>query len=44
MHLKQVFSFGKDDLVIPESKTQLIDDTKKLIADYENSICRGINY
>ena len=32
---KAGISFGKDDLVIPENKTQLIDDTKKLIADYE---------
>ena len=28
---KAGISFGKDDLVIPENKTQLIDDTKKLI-------------
>ena len=27
---KAGISFGKDDLVIPENKTQLIDDTKKL--------------
>jgi DNA-directed RNA polymerase subunit beta' len=31
---KAGISFGKDDLVIPESKTQLIEDTKGLIADY----------
>ena len=29
---KAGISFGKDDLVIPESKTQLIEDTKSLIA------------
>jgi DNA-directed RNA polymerase subunit beta' len=32
---KAGISFGKDDLVIPASKTQLIEDTKGLIADYE---------
>ena len=30
MHLKQVFLLVKMILVIPESKTQLIEDTKKL--------------
>jgi DNA-directed RNA polymerase subunit beta' len=41
---KAGISFGKDDLVIPENKTQLIEDTKGLIADYENQYSEGINY
>ena len=32
---KAGISFGKDDLVIPANKGQLIEDTKKIIADYE---------
>ena len=44
MLLRLVFHFGKDDLIIPESKTKLIDDTKKLIADYETQYSRGVNY
>ena len=39
---KAGISFGKDDLIIPESKTQLIDDTKKLIADYETQYAEGL--
>ena len=39
---KAGISFGKDDLVIPESKTRLIDDTKKLIADYETQYAEGL--
>ena len=39
---KAGISFGKDDLVIPESKTQLIEDTKGLIADYENQYSEGL--
>ena len=39
---KAGISFGKDDLVIPESKTQLIDDTKKLISDYETQYAEGL--
>jgi DNA-directed RNA polymerase subunit beta' len=39
---KAGISFGKDDLVIPESKTKLIDDTKKLIAEYENQYSEGL--
>ena len=39
---KAGISFGKDDLVIPESKTQLINDTKKLIADYETQYSEGL--
>ena len=39
---KAGISFGKDDLVIPENKSQLIDETKKLIADYENQYSEGL--
>ncbi len=39
---KAGISFGKDDLVIPQNKTQLIDDTKKLIADYETQYAEGL--
>ena len=35
-------SFGKDDLIIPENKEQLINETKKLIADYENQYAEGL--
>ncbi|MDC3117791.1 DNA-directed RNA polymerase subunit beta' [Candidatus Pelagibacter sp.] len=39
---KAGISFGKDDLIIPSNKTQLIDDTKKLIADYETQYAEGL--
>ncbi|MFL2884745.1 MAG: DNA-directed RNA polymerase subunit beta' [Candidatus Pelagibacter sp.] len=39
---KAGISFGKDDLVIPENKTQLIEDTKKLISDYETQYAEGL--
>jgi len=39
---KAGISFGKDDLVIPSNKTQLIDDTKKLISDYETQYAEGL--
>jgi len=39
---KAGISFGKDDLVIPENKQQLIDETKKLITDYENQYSEGL--
>ena len=35
-------SFGKDDLVIPANKEQLINETKKLISDYENQYSEGL--
>ena len=41
---KAGISFGKDDLVIPENKEQLIEDTTKLIADYETQYSEGLNY
>ncbi len=39
---KAGISFGKDDLVIPSNKSQLIDETKKLITDYENQYSEGL--
>ena len=39
---KAGISFGKDDLVIPENKEQLINETKKLISDYENQYSEGL--
>jgi len=39
---KAGISFGKDDLVIPENKEQLIEETKKLISDYETQYAEGL--
>jgi len=39
---KAGISFGKDDLIIPKNKNQLIEETKKLIADYENQYSEGL--
>ena len=39
---KAGISFGKDDLIIPENKDKLIEETKKLIADYENQYSEGL--
>ncbi len=39
---KAGISFGKDDLLIPDNKEQLIDETKKLIADYEGQYSEGL--
>ena len=39
---KAGISFGKDDLVIPDNKQQLINETKKLISDYENQYSEGL--
>ncbi len=39
---KAGISFGKDDLIIPDSKESLIDETKKLIKDYENQYSEGL--
>ena len=39
---KAGISFGKDDLVIPDNKQQLIDETKKLISDYEGQYSEGL--
>ena len=39
---KAGISFGKDDLIIPENKEALIDETKKLISDYETQYTEGL--
>ena len=39
---KAGISFGKDDLIIPENKESLINDTKKLISEYENQYSEGL--
>jgi DNA-directed RNA polymerase subunit beta' len=35
-------SFGKDDLIIPETKENLINDTKKKIEEYEKQYADGL--
>ena len=39
---KAGISFGKDDLIIPSNKNKLIEETKKLIAGYENQYSEGL--
>ena len=39
---KAGISFGKDDLIIPDNKEQLINETKKLITEYENQYSEGL--
>ena len=34
---KAGISFGKDDLIIPKTKENLINDAKKRIEEYENN-------
>ncbi len=38
---KAGISFGKDDMIIPEEKEGLIDETKALVADYEQQYQDG---
>ena len=35
-------SFGKDDMIIPEAKTKLVDDTRDLIKNYEKQYSDGL--
>ena len=35
-------SFGKDDLIIPEEKQQLLDDTQNKVQEYENQYQDGL--
>jgi DNA-directed RNA polymerase subunit beta' len=35
-------SFGKDDMIIPESKAELVEETKSLVADYEQQYQDGL--
>jgi DNA-directed RNA polymerase subunit beta' len=39
---KAGISFGKDDLVIPESKKQIISDAKKMVEEYETQYSEGL--
>jgi DNA-directed RNA polymerase subunit beta' len=39
---KAGISFGKDDLIIPKTKTQLINQTKKQIEEYEKQYSDGL--
>jgi len=39
---KAAISFGKDDLIIPETKTNLINQTKKKIEEYEKQYSDGL--
>jgi DNA-directed RNA polymerase subunit beta' len=39
---KAGISFGKDDLIIPETKTNLINQTKKQIEEYEKQYSDGL--
>ena len=39
---KAGISFGKDDLIIPKTKENLINDTKKKIEDYEKQYSDGL--
>ncbi|MEA2484528.1 MAG: DNA-directed polymerase subunit beta, partial [Thermoleophilaceae bacterium] len=38
---KAGISFGKDDMIIPDSKVELVDQTKALVADYEQQYQDG---
>jgi len=35
-------SFGKDDMIIPDSKDGMVEETKKLVADYEQQYQDGL--
>ncbi len=39
---KAGISFGKDDMIIPESKEALVNETKELVADYEQQYQDGL--
>ena len=39
---KAGISFGKDDMIIPESKIALVEETKTLVADYEQQYQDGL--
>ena len=39
---KAGISFGKDDLLIPETKTKLLDKTEKLVKNYEKQYSEGL--
>ena len=39
---KAGISFGKDDLIIPESKEKIVGDAKKMVEEYENQYAEGL--
>ena len=39
---KAAISFGKDDLIIPNTKEKLVSEAKKLIEDYESQYAEGL--
>ncbi|RZJ96339.1 MAG: DNA-directed RNA polymerase subunit beta', partial [Novosphingobium sp.] len=39
---KAGISFGKDDMIIPDTKDALVDETKALVADYEQQYQDGL--
>jgi DNA-directed RNA polymerase subunit beta' len=39
---KAGISFGKDDMIIPDSKVALVDETRALVADYEQQYQDGL--
>ncbi len=39
---KAGISFGKDDMIIPHEKVKLVDETKALVADYEQQYQDGL--
>lgn len=39
---KAGISFGKDDIIIPESKQKIVDDTRKLVEEYEQQYADGL--
>ena len=39
---KAGISFGKDDLIIPDSKEKIIGDAKKMVEEYENQYAEGL--
>ncbi len=39
---KAGISFGKDDMIIPDSKDGMVDETKALVADYEQQYQDGL--
>ncbi|MEM6908649.1 MAG: DNA-directed RNA polymerase subunit beta', partial [Pseudomonadota bacterium] len=39
---KAGISFGKDDMIIPDAKEKLVEDTKSMVADYEQQYQDGL--
>ncbi len=39
---KAAISFGKDDLIIPQTKQKFVNETKKLIEEYEHQYSEGL--